>query len=115
MSQWWDVQAGPQAVASDNSFDTPRLAETSTTDAFNTSEPVQADTGSAWSNRLWNIVGDVVDYGITRDAARHGITPTGAPASSPATAQGQASALPRWVLPVALVGGLVAAIWVARK
>ncbi|HWP19770.1 MAG TPA: hypothetical protein VNO84_11625 [Burkholderiaceae bacterium] len=74
----WDTAL---TIGADPSYNTPRLAETQTTDALGSMQPIQ-DTGSAFSD-FWGGVGSALQgllgYAIVKDAAKSGLvqTPSG--------------------------------------
>lgn len=64
-------------VNADSSYSTPRTSDTATTDAVQSMQPVDNQTGGAFSDFWRGAAGALLNYAIVRDAARNGITPTG--------------------------------------
>jgi hypothetical protein len=94
-------------INADNSYSTPRTSDTATTDAVQSMQPVDNQSGGAFGD-FWGGAGGVLrsllDYAVVRDAARHGITPDGQPVV-------QMEPLPASAPQPAKSGGVPSGVW----
>lgn len=108
-------------INADGSYNTPRTSNTATADAVQSMQPVDNQSGGAFGDFWRGAASALLDYAIVRDAARHGITPTGQaspvvqmeplPAQSGVQSSGMSGSA---LLLVAGVGAVVVALIVAK-
>lgn len=109
-AEYYGLQAAfgtAMTLGADSSYITPRTSDTVTSNAIDGAAPIDNSGGGAWGGFWRDGLKTVLNYSLARDAARNGVGTQG-PMPAP---QGQAAALPGWVVPVAVVGaGLVAVL-----
>ena len=114
VSDWGlqDMFSAAQNAGANNSYTRPRTSDTVTTNAIDGAAPIDNSAGGAWGDFWQGGIKAALGYAIAKDVAKHGT----APQQSASTAAAQAAAMPRWVLPAAIVGaGLVAVLLLKGK
>lgn len=59
-----------QNFGSGNNFDTSRTADTQTSNAIQSAQPITQDNGGSWSGFWQNTIGSIVGYAAAKDAAQ---------------------------------------------
>ena len=95
-----DTFSAAQTMGANSSFVVPRTSDTVTLNAIDGAAPINNDDEGAWGGFWRGGIKTIIGYSIARDAARNGVMP----APQQQTRAAQPDALPRWLLPVALVG-----------
>lgn len=62
-----DVIDTAQGFGSGFEFDTPRNAETATSNAIQSSQPIDGNTGGSWGGFWQNTLGSITGYAVARD------------------------------------------------
>ena len=75
---------------SGNNFDIPRNADTQTSNAIQSSQPITQDNGGSWSGFWQNTIGSIVGYAAAKDAAQTRVN-TGQVAAQTAAVQQRTS------------------------
>lgn len=115
LSDEWNAALG---INIDDSYWTPRTADTVPSNALQTMQPIETNTGGGWSDFWKGTLQTVIGYSIAKDAAQSGVARPGQQYGQAAyPAQGGAYAAQRQpggqVLTLALVG--VGIYLLARK
>lgn len=96
-------------IGADASYDQPRTAQTQTTNAIGSMQPIQ-DTGSGWSGFWQGALQTAVGYAIAKDAHKSGLTSSsrdsGAPVYAAAPQAGMVGGLGGF-MPLLIVGAIV--------
>lgn len=108
-----DAFGAAQTVGADNSYTRPRTSDTVTTNAIDGAAPIDNSSGGAWGDFWKGSIQTVLGYAIAKDIAKQGAAQKSA--GGMVAPQPAASATPRWLLPAALAGAVVAVLLLKGK